>query len=317
MAGHPKYLWWNGEMTKWEDANVHVTAIGWSSVAAVFEGIRGYWNGEKEELFIFRLTEHMDRFMRSMKLMRMTPKWDRDTLIAACVQVARDNECREDTYIRPLAFFGSAARGAFLGGTDADILITTNPAPSHLTTGISQTASVSSYRRIGEDVMPPRVKNISNYRNSQLGSTEARLNGYDTAIFLNTAGHVTEGPGACLFMVRDNVVVTPDLTSGILESITRDATLTLAHESLGLKVEERQVDRTELYVADEVFFCGTMAEITPVKMIDHYDIGTGPIGPVTQQLDRLLHDVMRGVTPAYDAWRTPVGVPSLSTVGDD
>ncbi len=319
MAGHPNYLWLNGELTKWEDATVHVTELGWSSVAAVFEGIRGYWNGESEELFVFRLTEHMDRFMRSMRLQRMHSRWTRDELIAACLQVARDNDCHEDTYIRPLAYFGSASRGAFLAtNSDCDIMITSNPAPSHLMTGVKQTASVSSYRRIGEDVMPPRVKNISNYRNSQLGSTEARLNGYDTAIFLNTAGHVTEGPGACLFMVRDNVVITPDLTSGILESITRDAFLTLCREQLGLEAIERVVDRTELYIADEVFFAGTMAEVSPVTMIDHYDIGTGELGTVTGQLEILFNDVVRGISPLYSAWRTPVGVRALATAsGDD
>lgn len=317
MAEHPKYLWWNGTQTQWEEATVHVTAIGWSSVGAVFEGIRGYWNGEHEELYVFRLTEHLDRFMRSMKLMRMEPRWDRDALIEACVTLARANECRTDTYIRPLAYFGSSTRGAFRGGGATDILITTNPAPSHLTTGLTQTAGVSSYRRINEDVMPPRVKNLSNYRNSQLASTEARLNGYDTAIILNPAGHVTEGPGACLFFVRDGVVVTPDLTSGILESITRDAFITMLRETLGYPVEERPVDRTELYVADEVFFAGTMAEVSPVTMIDHHTIGTGKIGPVTAQLDRLYNDVARGTNGAYAAWRTPVGLRALATAAGD
>ncbi len=317
MAEHPKQLWWNGKMMNWEDANVHVTALGWSSVAAVFEGIRGYWNKDQEELYIFRLTEHMDRFMRSMKLMRMEPQWDRDTLIEACVNLARENDCRADTYVRPLAYFGSSTRGAFRGGGETDILITTNPMPSHLTTGMSQTAGVSSYRRINEDVMPPRVKNISNYRNSQLASTEARLNGYDTAIILNPAGHVTEGPGACLFFVRDNVVVTPDLTSGILESITRDAFITLCRESFGLEVQERPVDRTELYVADEVFFSGTAAEVTPVTMIDHHKIGSGEIGPITKRLDQLFHDLVRGSNTGYEAWRTPVGVRALATAAGD
>ncbi len=317
MAEHPTYLWWNGKQTNWEDATVHVTSIGWSSVGAVFEGIRGYWNDDQEELFIFRLTEHMDRFMRSMKLMRMEPQWDRDTLIEACVNLARENDCRRDTYIRPLAYFGSSTRGAFRGGGDTDILITTNPNPSHLTTGIIQTAGVSSYRRINEDVMPPRVKNLSNYRNSQLASTEARLNGYDTALILNPQGHVTEGPGACFFFVRDNVVVTPDLTSGILESITRDAFITLCRESLGLEVQERIVDRTEVYVADEAFFAGTAAEVTPVSMIDHHKLGTGEIGPVTRKLDALFNDVVRGKTPEREAWRTPVGIRTLATAAGD
>jgi branched-chain amino acid aminotransferase len=317
MAEHPKYLWSNGEQKKWEDATVHITQIGWSSVGAVFEGIRGYWNDEREELYVFRLREHMDRFMRSMKLMRMEPKWNRDELIEACLTLARENECRQDTYIRPLAYFGSSSRGAFRGGGDTDILITTNPNPSHLTTGMTQTAGVSSYRRIHEDVMPPRVKNLSNYRNSQLASTEARLNGYDTAVILNPSGHVTEGPGACLFFVRDNVVVTPDLTSGILESITRDAFIILCRESLGLEVQERIVDRTELYVADEVFFAGTAAEVSPVVMIDHHQIGSGEIGPVTKRLDSLFNDVVRGKTDAYDAWRTPVGLRTLATAAGD
>ncbi len=318
MATHPKYLWLNGEMKKWEDANVHITAIGWSSVSAVFEGIRGYWNAEQEELYVFRLREHADRLMRSMRLMRMEEKFNRDQVVDACLTLLKENDCREDTYIRPLAYFGGAVRAGFLGASEPDLLITTNPAPSHLTTGMTQTAQVSSYRRISEDVMPPRVKNLSNYRNSQLASGEARLNGYDTAIILNPRGHVTEGPGACLFMVRDNVVTTPDLTSGILESITRDAFLTLCHETLGLRVEERNVDRTELYVADEVFFAGTMAEVTPVTMIDHFKVGTGEIGPVTSRLDRLFNDVVRGLNPGYAAWRAPVGLRALAGApGDD
>jgi len=318
MAQHPKYLWLNGEMTRWEDANVHITSIGWSSVSAVFEGIRGYWNAEQEELYVFRLREHCDRLMRSMRLMRMEERFDSETVFNACITLLKENDCREDTYIRPLAYFGTASRGAFLGGGEADLLITTAPNPSHLLTGTTQTASVSSYRRISEDVMPPRVKNLSNYRNSQLASTEARLNGYDTAIILNPAGHVTEGPGACLFMVRNGVVTTPDLTSGILESITRDAFLTLCRETLGLKTEERVVDRTELYVADEVFFAGTAAEVTPITMIDHFKIGTGEIGPVTSQLEHLFNDVLRGISPAYAAWRAPVGLRALAGApGDD
>lgn len=309
MAEHPKYLWLNGEMTRWEDATTHVTNIGWSSVAAVFEGIRGYWNGEQEELYVFRLREHMDRLMRSMHLMRMTPRFTANDLIEAALTLARENDCREDTYIYPLAYGGQGFRGSVGGAFEPSIYITTRPFPSHLTTGFAQTAAVSSYRRISEDVMPPRVKNISNYRNSQLASTEARLNGYDTAIILNPTGHVTEGPGACLFMVRDGVVVTPDLTSGILESITRDAVITLCRETLGLRVEERTVDRTELYVADEIFFAGTAAEVGPVTMVDHYQIGTGEIGHVTAQLDRLFNDVLRGTNnAAYAEWRSPVGL---------
>ena len=156
--------------------------------------------------------------------------------------------------------------------------------------------------------MPPRVKTMSNYRNSRLASREARRDGYDTAILLNSAGHVAEGPSACVFLVRAGRVVTPDLTSGILESITRDAVITFCRQSLGLDVQERIVDRSELYVADEVFFVGNAAEVTPIHAIDGTLIGEGQVGPVTRQLDRLLHDVARGHETDYDAWRTPVGL---------
>ncbi len=315
MAEHPAYLWWNGKLTRWEVATVHVTRIAWSGVAAVFEGIRGYWNAEREELYIFRLNEHVDRFMRSMKLMRMESAWSRDELFDAVVTLARENDCRADTYLFPLAYPNYASRGGFRGASAAEIYITTSPQPSRLTTGSTESASVSSYRRISEDVMPPRVKNISNYRNSQLASSEARLNGYDNAIILNAEGHVTEGPAACIFLVRNGVVITPDLTSGILESITRDAVIRLCRETLGIDVQERVVDRSELYVADEVFYAGTSAELQPVTSIDHYQIGTGAIGPITARLDRLFNDVVRGIEDAYPDWRTAVGIRALTSSG--
>ena len=172
------------------------------------------------------------------------------------------------------------------------------------------TAKVSSWRRISEDVMPPRIKNLSNYRNSQLGSSEARLDGYDTAIFLNAQGTVAEGPGACLAMIKDGAFHTPDVTSSILESITRDALMVLAREVLGMPVIERQIDRTELYTADELFTCGTAAEISPIVMVDHYQVGSGEIGPVTRELERVFDDVLRGNESRYAHWRTPILQPA-------
>jgi branched-chain amino acid aminotransferase len=177
---------------------------------------------------------------------------------------------------------------------------------SHLKSGMTQAAKVSSWRRISEDVMPPRVKNLSNYRNSQLAGMEARLDGYDTAILLNHLGKVAEGPGACVMLVSGNQVITPDVNSGILESITRDALIVLIREVLGLEVVERHVDRTELYLADEVFTCGTAAEVTPVVAIDKYTVGGGEIGPVTRALESAFDDVLRGRDARYAHWRTPV-----------
>jgi branched-chain amino acid aminotransferase len=178
--------------------------------------------------------------------------------------------------------------------------------PSHLKSALTQTAKVSSWRRISEDVMPPRIKNLSNYRNSQLAGMEARLDGYDTAILLNHLGKVAEGPGACVMLVSGNQVITPDVNSGILESITRDALIVLAREVLGLEVVERSVDRTELYLADEVFTCGTAAEVTPIVAIDKYPVGRSEIGPVTHALETAFDDVLRGRDDRFAHWRTPV-----------
>lgn len=309
---HPAYLWWNGERRPWAEATVHVTEIGWSTVNGVFEGIRAYRDERTEELYVFRLREHMERFERSMKLVRYRPDFSVDQLCEAIVDLLRANETREDTYIRPLAYTADTSNRRFSQvNTEAALLINTSPMPSHLLTGVAHAAKVSSWRRISEDVMPPRVKNISNYRNSQLATWEARLDGYDTAILLNQHGTVAEGPGACLALVRDGKLITPDLTSSILESITRDALLTLAREVLEIEVVERPVDRTELYLADELFTCGTAAEITPIVAVDKYDVADGTPGPVTQALERVFDDVLRGREERYRRWRTPVGVPAV------
>ena len=238
MSGaHPKYLWWNGRQMPWEDATIHVTEIGWSTVGAIFEGIRAYWNPDHGEAYIFRLREHMERFSQSMKLVRLDQEYTTDQLIDAIVQLVRDNEHREDVYIRPLAYRSGDGKSFSGFGSEASILINTRPNPSHLLTGKTQHACVSSWTRISDNVMPPRVKNLSNYRNGQLANMEAAANGYDTAILLNAQGKVAEGPGACLMLVRNGKLITPDVTSSILESITRDALLTMARQDLGLEVE--------------------------------------------------------------------------------
>ena len=306
---NPAYLWWNGEQRAWNDATVHVTDLGWSTVGAVFEGIRAYWNEESGELNIFRLQEHLERLARSMKLVRLPLHYSLDELTSAILDLLHANDVREDTYIRPLAYgVNTSGKRLSQGSSESALLINTSPMATHLQTGLTMTAKVSSWRRISEDVMPPRVKNLSNYRNGQLASMEARLDGYDTAVMLNAGGTVAEAPGACVAMVRDGRVITPDLTSSILESITRDALITLARDGLGIDVVERQIDRTELYLADEVFTCGTAAEITPIVSIDKYEIGDGAVGPVTTALERLFLSVLRGEEQAFARWRTKVDV---------
>ncbi len=304
---HPDFVWWNGERRRWDECTIHVTELGWSTVGAVFEGIRAYTGDGDNELYIFRFREHLERLERSMRLVRLRLEYSLDALATATADLLQANTIREDTYIRPLAYAADTSGKRFAQiGHDAALLINTSPMASHLKTGITQTAKVSSWRRISEDVMPPRVKNISNYRNSQLAGMEARLDGYDTAILLNHQGKVSEGPGACLMLVSGNQVITPDIGSGILESITRDALIVLLREVLGLEVVEREVDRTELYLADEVFSCGTAAEVTPIVAIDKYEIGDGRIGPITRALEAAFDDVLRGRDARYAHWRTPV-----------
>ncbi len=305
---NPSYLWLDGALTPWEDATIHVSEMGWSTVGAVFEGIRGYWNADQGELFIFRLREHLERLQRSMKLVHLPLDYSLETLIDATVELARKNDSMRDTYFMPLAYTADSYHTRYDSlQVRTALQIITRSMPSHLASGKGMNARVSSWRRISEDVMPPRVKNLSNYRNGQLARQEAAIDGYDTALILNHLGKVSEGPGACVMLVRDGKLITPDLASGILESITREAVITLARDVLGLPVEERMVDRTELYLADEAFLCGTAAEISPIVTVDRYPIGNGAIGPVTRELERVLEGVLRGTDSSYAEWRTPVG----------
>lgn len=308
---HPRYLWWNGKLTPWDEAMVHVTEVGWSSVSAIFEGIMSYWNADDEELYVFQLDAHLRRLLRSEKVMRMRQDYSVAALREAVVELLRANEYRADAYIQPLAYptgSGSFRRLNTVEPSPVDLRITTRPSPSHLLKGEGKHACISSWTRISDNVMPPRVKNLSNYRNSQLASSQAAIDGYDTPILLNAAGKVAEGPGACLMLVRDGRLITPPVTDSILESITRGSVIELARNELGLEVVERSVDRTELYIADEVFFCGTAAEITPIVSVDRYAVGDGGQGPITTQLERVFYDVVHGCNHRYAGWVTPVGV---------
>ncbi|HEV2527762.1 MAG TPA: branched-chain amino acid transaminase [Thermomicrobiales bacterium] len=304
---HPSYLWWRGERMAWADATIHVTDLGWSTVGAVFEGIRGYWDDRSEQLYVFRLNEHLERLVASCRLVRLPLQYSAAELKAATLELLQANDSREDTYIRPMVYVpGTSGKRAAQLESAAETLINTSSMPSHLLTDYTQTSRVSSWTRISDNVMPPRAKNFSNYRNGQLATMEARLDGYDSAIMLNDRRQVSELPGACVMLVRDGKLITPDPRQSILESITRDALITLAREELGIEVIERDIDRTELYVADEIFSCGTAAEMTAITSVDHYEVGDGGKGPITTQLEQVFHDVLRGREDRWAHWRTPV-----------
>ena len=303
----PAYLWRGGELVPWEDATIHITGMAWASLSAVFEGIRGYWNEEQQELYVFRLQSHLDRLFSSMKLVRMTPPYSRSELSAAVIDLLRKNEAREDTYIMPMAYFSGDVAGYMAAYEQPGLVfITARPSASNLEADRGSHCCVSSWTRISDNVLPPRAKMLSNYENSRLVSTEARINGYDAGIILNPQGKVAEGSYACIFIVRDGVAITPGVTAGILESITRETAIRLFRETLGVPVVERDIDRTELYVADEIFLCGTYAEIEPVVSVDRYQVGNGQPGPLTQQVRRLYSDIVRGRDKSRPDWQTAV-----------
>ncbi len=305
---HPaKFIWINGEYVDWPEAMLHVSTDTVLRGANVFEGLRAYASPDRKQLFIFRLDEHLDRLWDSMKVMRMTLPYSRDGLAAACTGIVARNDFHEDLQIRLTAYFGEGPLFAFEPDkifTGAFILALPRPSMLDGTSGIA--CCVSSWRRLSDNVMPPRVKAGANYHQSRLVFVQAKLDGYDNAIILNNQDKVSEGPGACLVIVRDGRPITPSVTSGILESITRQTLSELFRAELGLELVERDIDRTELYVADEAFYCGSAYEVLPITSIDRYPLGDGSVGPICRRIRTIYRDVVRGSMPKYKHWLTPV-----------
>jgi branched-chain amino acid aminotransferase len=275
--------------------------------ANVFEGLRAYYSPEQNQLFILRLEEHLDRLWKSMKIMRMTLPYSKADLAAACTGLVARNGFREDLQIRVIAYFGEGPLFAFTPDKIfMGAFIIAMPRRSTMIDERGIACCVSSWRRISDNVMPPRVKAGANYHQSRLVSVQARVDGYDNAIILNERDKVAEGPGACLMIVRDGRPITPPVTAGILESITRTTLAELFAKELHLELLEREIDRTELYLADEAFFCGSAYEILPITSVDRFPLRDGTIGFVTRQIRKLYHDVVRGSVPKYKHWLTPV-----------
>lgn len=305
---NPIYAWMNGKIIPWEDAKVHVRTEAFMRGASIFEGIRAYRDPEGKQLYIFKLPEHLDRmFNVSMKILRLHLKWTPQDTTSAILELLRANNTRGDVHIRPQAYFGVGQLHGFDSAKiETGCVITTEerpPKPS-LEKGIS--AGVCTWRRIDDDVMPPRVKAAANYMNSRYATMDARLNGFDYAIILNRNGKVSEGPGACLMIVRSGKVITPPVSGGILEGVTRSTLLDLFQREMGVEVVEREVDRTELYIADEVFFCGTGEELLPVVSIDRYQVGSGQRGPIAKAMQEIYFGITRGQNLKYREWLTPV-----------
>ncbi|HEX7634783.1 MAG TPA: branched-chain-amino-acid transaminase [Noviherbaspirillum sp.] len=290
----PKFAWLNGELVAWDDCVVHARTQGAFWGANVFEGIRAYWNDDRQQLFIYRLRDHLARLRSSMKCLSMPATYTDEEITQACLQVLRANEYRQDVHIVVVPYFGMGKNFDPLGYTeDTGMHITALPMPRSPRYHAGAKAAISTWRRIGDDTMPPRIKTGANYHNSRLAQHEANRHGYDTAIFLNSRATVAECPGACIAMVRDGVLSTPPGTSGLLEGITVASIQQLAASHLDIGFERREIDRTELYLADEVFMCGTLCEIVPIVAIDGKAVSSGLPGKVTRSLQELYEAEVR------------------------
>ena len=299
-------IWMNGELVDWADAKVHVGVHGLHYGTGVFEGIRCYDTPKGPE--IFRLTDHLARLHNSARLLYMEIPFPVDELKAACNELIAENGLPE-CYVRPIAFYGYGELGVATRGNPVEVVIMSWPWAPYLGQEALQKgirAKISSWQRVSPNIVPHVSKATGVYLNSMLAVNEARRAGYDEAILLTPDGSVADGPGETIFVVAGGTLLTPDLATGILHGITRDSIIQIAHD-LGLEVLEKNLIRSDLYLADEVFMCGTAAEVTPLRAIDDIEIG---VGPVTRELQRAYFDTVRGASDRWAQWRELV--PSMT-----
>lgn len=272
---------------------------------ACFEGIRGNWNEEEKQVYIFRLREHYQRLLKSCRIIKINLPYSVDDLYKITVELVQKNGYQEDIYIRPLAYKSTEQVGVRLHNLESDFLAFVIPFGNYLDVGKGIKCCTSSWRRPDDTAIPARAKITGIYINSALAKTEAFENGYDEAIMLTQDGHVSEGSGENVFMVTGGKLVTPPVYDNILQGITRDTVIRMAKEQFGVETVERSIDRSELYIADECFLTGTAAHLTPVVEIDHRKVGDGEIGPITRKLQDEYFNVVRGKNPKYKNWCTP------------
>jgi len=299
----PKYIFLNDEIVPWEEAKVHVSTVAFKFGTAVFEGLRGYWNEQQKQMYLFQMDEHMHRLEYSQKFMRFERIFDAAYVTEKAIERLRANEFRTTVHSMTTVFVDGFGGPTVCG--PVGLAITAAPRAESALLKNGCTAQVSSWQRVADNAMPMRVKCNANYQNGRLAGLQAKADGYDTAILLNTRGRVAEGPGMCFFMIRDGVVSTPHTSSDILESITRSTVLELLREA-GVETRERDIDRSELAAAEEAFFCGTAWEITPVVAIDKLKVGAGEVGPVVRELQERFFSIATGESGDHPEWRTPV-----------
>jgi len=302
----PNYAFFNGRIVPYSEAKVGILTHTLHYGTGVFGGIRGYWNSEEEQLFVFRPQDHFRRFLDSAKLLCMNFDYKESDLVQAVMDLLQVENFKTDCYIRPLAYFSDEIIGVRLHNLHPEIAIISIPFGSYVDNEEGSHVTVSSWRRVDDNMIPARGKISGCYVNSALAKTDAQRSGFDEAIVLNQDGHIAEGSAENLFVIRNGIACTPPVTDNILEGITRRTIMILLRDELGIEVMERPIDRTEIYLAEELFFCGTGVQIAAITQVDHRPIGTGIIGPVTAKLRGLYFDVVRGRVKKYADWCAPV-----------
>ena len=301
-----RYAFFNKKIVPFSEAKISIMTHALHYGTACFDGIRGIWNSQERQIYLFRMKEHYERLKKNCRIIKIDLPYSLEELFQLTVELVRMNGYEEDIYIRPLAYKSSETIGVRLHNLEDDLLIFITPFGPYIDIEKGSRCCVSSWRRVDDTMIPPRAKIAGLYINNALAKTEAWENGFDEAILLTHDGHVAEGSGENIFLVIDGKLVTPPSSDNILMGITRGTVIKLAKEELGIETIERQIDRSELYIADECFLAGTAAHIAPVIEIDHRQIGDGKVGKITTKLQQLYFDVVQGKVAKYLHWCTPV-----------
>lgn len=302
----PKYAFFGGNIVPIEQAKVSIMTHAFNYGTGCFEGIRAYWNEAEEQLYLFRMKEHYERMHRSARILHMGIPHSVEEMGEITVELLRKEGYRQDTYIRPLAYKADELVGVRLHDLHDGFAIFAVPFGRYIENEEGARVCISSWRRIDDNAVPARAKITGAYINSALAKTEAVLSGFDEALVLTQTGHISEGSAENFFMVREGLLITPPVTSNILEGITRATIMELAREELGMETVERSIDRSEIYIAEEAFFCGTGVQIAAIVEVEHRPVGDGRIGPVVKRLRELYFSVVRGDVARYRHWCTPV-----------
>jgi branched-chain amino acid aminotransferase len=301
-----KHAFFEGKITPLSEAKVNIATHAFLYGTSVFGGVRGYWNEEKKRLFVFRPYDHFRRLLQSGRMLGMQSEYDEEGLIQVLLDVLRKDQWQQDIYIRPILYKADLGIGVRLHGLKDDFCLFALPMEKYIKNDTDAHVTISAWRRIDDNMIPARGKVAGAYVNSALIKTDATLSGFDEALVLDGNGHVSEGSAMNVFIVRDGILVTPPVTDNILEGITRRTAMEFARSEMGMQIVERSIDRTELYIAEEVFMTGTAAEVAAVTKIDHRPVGSGKMGPVTTQLRQLYQDAVRARNPKYKSWNVEV-----------